>query len=263
VGPRPGIGALSVNHGVAKPTAVDDRRARCGVDRTDDEPTPDDPIDHRTRERCSRVTDPSAASTGHRRRGAPRRGDSRAPVTTVVTLAAGAIAVVAGFLVLRSVTNQAVGSNEVASGVAMTTVTTPLSTTGLSASTTTTTTTTTTTATVAPSVSKSDATVVVANASGVNRSATAMTADLAADGYTTAPVANSTGPRLERSIIYYLKGDPASLAVARLLAEQIPTARTLPMPERPPLDRPLKGATVALMLGTDAAGRPLAELQTG
>jgi hypothetical protein len=177
-------------------------------------------------------------------------------------LAAAAIAVVAGFLVLRSVTNQAVGSNEVASGVAMTTVTTPLSTTGLSASTTTTATTTTTT-TIAPSVSKSDATVVVANASGVDRSATAMTADLAAAGYTTAPVANATGPRLERSIIYYLKGDPASLAVARLLAEQLPTARTLPMPKRPPLDRPLNGATVVLMLGTDAAGRPLAESQTG
>jgi len=40
-----------------------------------------------------------------------------------------------------------------------------------------------------------------------------------AEGYTTAPVANTTGPRLERSIIYYLVQDPAPLAVARLLAE--------------------------------------------
>jgi len=41
-----------------------------------------------------------------------------------------------------------------------------------------------------------------------------------AEGYTTAPVANTTGPRLERSIIiYYLVQDPALLAVARLLAE--------------------------------------------
>ena len=105
--------------------------------------------------------------------------------------------------------------------------------------------------------------VVVANASGVDGSATAMTRDLAADGYTVAPVANTTGPPLERSIIYYLETSPASLGVARLLAEQIPTAQTLPMPQPPPLDRPLNGATVALMLGSDAAGRPLAELRTG
>ena len=100
----------------------------------------------------------------------------------------------------------------------------------------------------------------MANASGVDRSATAMTAELEAAGYTTAPVANATGPRLERSIIYYARNNPESFAVARLLAEQIPTARTLQMPEPPPLDRPLNGATVALMLGRDAAGRPL---QTG
>jgi cytoskeletal protein RodZ len=185
-------------------------------------------------------------------------------VTTVVVLAAAAIAVIAGFLVLRSVTNQAAESDDVVGDAATSTVTAPLSTTGPSTSTTTTTTaTTTTTTTIAPSASKSDATVVVANASGVDRSATAMTEELAADGYTTAPVANATGPRLEQSIIYYLEGDPTSLAVARLLADQIPTARTLPMPEPPPLDRPLNGATVALLLGTDAAGRPLAELQTG
>jgi hypothetical protein len=35
------------------------------------------------------------------------------------------------------------------------------------------------------------------------------------------------------------------------------------MPDPPPLDRPLNGATVALMLGTDAAGHSLADLATG
>ena len=225
-------------------------------------------IDTGIRERCSRVTEPSEASNGRPSPRAPRHGDSRAPVTTVVMVAAAAIAVVAGFLVLRSFTNQAAGSDETDGGeadseVAVTTVPTPASTTGPSSSTTATTTTTTTTTTIAPRAAKSDAIVVVANASGVDRSATAMTDDLAADGYTTAPVANTTGPRLERSIIYYLRTDPEAVAVARLLAEQIPTARTLPMPEPPPLDRPLDEATVALMLGRDVAGRPLAELQTG
>ena len=182
-------------------------------------------------------------------------------------LVAAAVAVLAGFVVLRSITDQVdgseniVGSDNAASDVATTTVTAaPMSTAARPLSTTTTTTTTTST-TVASSAAKSDAIVVVANASGVDRSATAMIAELAAEGYTTAPVANTTGPRLERSIIYYLVEDPASLAVARLLAEQIPTAQTLAMPEPPPLDRPLNGATVALLLGRDAAGRSLAELQ--
>jgi cytoskeletal protein RodZ len=202
----------------------------------------------------------------HRRR-TPRLGDRGAPVTTVAILVAAAVAVIAGFLVLRSITDQVdgpgniVGSDNAASDEATATVTTaPMSAAARPLSTTTTTTTTTST-TVASSAAKSDAIVVVANASGVDRSATAMIAELEAAGYTTAPVANTTGPRLERSIIYYLEEDPASLAVARLLAGQIPTAQTLAMPEPPPLDRPLNGATVALLLGRDAAGRSLAELQ--
>jgi hypothetical protein len=111
-----------------------------------------------------------------------------------------------------------------------------------------------------PRASKSDAVVVVANASGVDQSATAMSEDLSADGYTTAPVANSNGLRLHRSVIYYLPGNDASLGVAHLLADQIPTARIVPMPDSPPLDRPLGEATVALMLGLDDAGHPLAQL---
>jgi len=205
------------------------------------------------------------SSPRHRRR-TPRFGDSGAPITTGALLVAAAVAVIAGFVVLRSITEQVdesesiVGSDIAASHVATTTVTAaPMSTAARPLSTTTTTSTTSTT--VASSAAKSDAIVVVANASGVDRSATAMISELEAEGYTTAPVANTTGPRLERSIIYYLVEDPASLAVARLLAEQIPTAQTLAMPEPPPLDRPLNGATVALLLGRDAAGRSLAELQ--
>jgi hypothetical protein len=169
------------------------------------------------------------------------------------------IAVIAGFVILRSITHQTVRSSDAIVAATTTTVAAPVSTLSLTPVTSTTTTTT----TVAPSASKSDATVVVANASGVGGSATAMIAELAAAGYTMAPVANGTGPRLEQSVIYYLESDPKALGVAQLLAEQIPTARTLPMPQPPPLDRPLNAATVALMLGRDAAGRSLAELQTG
>ena len=201
------------------------------------------------------------------RRRTPKLGDKGAPVTTIAVLVAAAVAVLAGFVVLRSITDSVdgsenlVASDDAASDVAATTVTAvPMPTAARPLSTTTTTTRATST-TVASSAAKSDAIVVVANASGVDRSATAMISELEAAGYTTAPVANTTGPQLERSIVYYLKDDPASLAVARLLAEQIPTAQTLAMPEPPPLDRPLNGATVALLLGRDAAGRSLADLQ--
>jgi LytR cell envelope-related transcriptional attenuator len=212
------------------------------------------------------MTDQSDAGNGQQRhRRKPRLGESRAPVTTLVVLVAATVAVIAGFVVLRSVTDPAEGSDE-ATGDAATVVSStpgstisaaPPSTTGGTSSTTTSTTT-----TVAPRASKSDATVVVANASGVDQSATAMTEELEAHGYTTSPVANATGSYLDQSIIYYLDGDDASLGVARLLAEQIPTARTIPMPDPPPLDRPLNGATVVLLLGLDAAGRSLSDLAT-
>ena len=76
-------------------------------------------------------------------------------------------------------------------------------------------------------------------------------------------MANSTGPQLPTSIVYYLPSNPSALGVAQLLAAQIPTAQTQPMPDPPPLDRPLGAATVALMLGQDAAGRSLADLRPG
>ncbi len=91
------------------------------------------------RQRCHQVTDHSTGSDGqHRPRRAVRLGDSRAPATTVVVLAAAAIAVIAGFVVLRSITNPTAGSLDVVSVGATTTVTSPLSTTGLAPSTTTT-----------------------------------------------------------------------------------------------------------------------------
>ena len=191
----------------------------------------------------------------------PKLGDTRSPVTTIVVLAAAAVAVLAGFVILGSITNDISASSEVFSDSATTTIAAAPAATAPPPITSTTSSTTTTT--VVPNASKSDAVVVVANASGVGGSATSMISQLAAAGYTMAPVANATGPRLEQSIIYYLESNPKALGVARLLAAQIPTAQTLPMPQPPPLDRPLNTATVALLLGRDAAGRSLAELQTG
>jgi hypothetical protein len=211
------------------------------------------------------MTDRQAPDDRQRPRRQPRAGDSRAPVTTIVVLASAAVAVIAGLLILRSVTDQSVGSDPSADDVTGTTVAAAPASTGPAPTTAapTTTSTSTTTTTIARTAAKSDAVVVVANASGVGGSATAMAAALAAAGYTTAPVANSPGARLERSVIYYVAGDAAAQGVAGLLAQQIPTAQTQPMPAAPPLDRPLGSATVALLLGLDAAGKPLGPLPPG
>jgi hypothetical protein len=176
-------------------------------------------------------------------------------------------AVIAGFVILRSITKQTAASDAAGGDVATATVaastvpsTEPSSTTSTTAATTTTTTTTTT---IPPDEAKSGATVVVANASGIGGTATSMRTQLAAAGYVVTPVANGKKPWLDHTVIYYVGTDPGALAVAQLLAQQIPGAQTLPMPDPPPLDRPLGKATVALMLGRDAAGHRLADLRTG
>ena len=63
------------------------------------------------------------------------------------------------------------------------------------------------------------ATVLVANASGVGGSAGAMSTALTADGYTLAaePANSNLGAPLTASVVYYVDGDPAAQAVATTL----------------------------------------------
>jgi hypothetical protein len=201
---------------------------------------------------------PDPLDGGQRARRQPRLGDSRAPATTITVLAIAAAAVIAGLLILRSVTGDSTRADDEAETTSTSSSLPPVViTVGPVASTTT------TAAVAAPTAAKSDATVMVANASGVGGSATAMSAELAANGYTTSRVANVTGGRLQQSVIYYIAGQPGAEAVARLLNTQIPQAQLAPMPDPPPLDRPLGDATVALLIGVDIAGQPLAALAAG
>jgi hypothetical protein len=200
---------------------------------------------------------PDPTDGGQRTRRQPRLGDSRAPATTITVLAIAAVAVIAGLLVLRSVTGESTRADDEADTSSTTTTLPPIViTVGPVASST-------TVAPPAAAVAKSDATLIVVNASGVGGSATAISAELAANGYTTSRVANATGGRLQQSVIYYIAGQSAAEAVARLLNTQIPQAQLAPMPDPPPLDRPLGNATVALLIGVDIAGQPLAALAGG
>jgi hypothetical protein len=201
--------------------------------------------------------DPRVGDGDPRARRPPRLGESRAPVTTITVLALAAVAVIAGLLILRSVTGDSTRDDDEAdtSSTTTTSLLPVVITVGPVA--------TSSTTVAVQTAAKSDAILIVANASGVGGSATSMLAQLGADGYTTSRVANVTGGRLEQSVIYYVAGQPAAEAVARLLSAQVPQAQVAPMPDPPPLDRPLGDATVALLIGRDIAGRPLAELAAG
>jgi hypothetical protein len=187
---------------------------------------------------------------------APRVGDSRAPVTTIIVLAAGIVAVVIGFVILSSISGDSTSPEP---GVTTTAAATPppISIVGIPTAAPT------TTIIAGPTAGKGDAPLLVVNASGVGGSATSMLAELAADGYATSKVANSKGARLDQTVVYFIAGDAAAEGVARVLATQIPQAQVQPMPDPPPIDRPLNGATVALLIGRDIAGRSLADLAAG
>jgi LytR cell envelope-related transcriptional attenuator len=190
---------------------------------------------------------------------APRVGDSRAPVTTIIVLAVGVVAVVIGLVILSSISGDSTRpeAGQAPSAVASTP---PISIVGIPTAAPTTTA---AAAAAAPTAGKGDAPLLVVNASGVGGSASSMMAELAADGYAASKVANAKGGRLEQTVVYFVAGDAVAEGVARVLSAQIPQAQVEPMPDPPPIDRPLNGATVALMIGRDIAGRSLAGLAAG
>ena len=114
--------------------------------------------------------------------------------------------------------------------------------------------------TLAPSVQ--GATVSVANASGVSGSAAGMTQALAAAGYTMGEPGNNTGGAdLTTSVVYFAPGDTAAQSVALSVAQALGGLTTEAMPKPPPMagGQLEAGATVLLMVGTDRAGQTLGE----
>jgi hypothetical protein len=108
---------------------------------------------------------------------------------------------------------------------------------------------------------RTGATVSVANASGVGGSAAAMTAALQGAGYTTGEAGNNTtGTNLDATIVYYVAGDAAAQAVAQSVATDMGGVQVQEMPAEPPIDVGLGTSTVLVMVGTDTAGKTLADL---
>ena len=204
---------------------------------------------------------PDGPAEGEPERGARRSsrvGDSGSPVGSTLTIVLAVIAVIAGFLILRAITDD--GDDDAGGltpGTSNTTLTTGSGVTDL-----------TTvpgqggTGTAAPvqTVPKTAATVVVANASGVPGSAAGMTQALQGAGYTMGAAGNTTEAQLTASVVYYVAGDANAQGVATQVATDMGGIATAEMPATPPIDSGLAGGTVLVMVGTDTAGKVLADL---
>lgn len=185
----------------------------------------------------------------------PRVGDSGSPVGSTLSIVLAVVAVVAGFLILRAITDDdddggdditlestpsdatspdGTGGGTTTVGGAVTTTTAGRVTTG--------------------------ATVVVANASGIGGSAAAMSTVLEGAGYAMGEPGNSTGTQLDTSTVYYVTGDVAAQAVAASVATDMGGVAVTDMPAPPPIDTGLGTATVLVMVGTDTANKTLADM---
>jgi LytR cell envelope-related transcriptional attenuator len=183
----------------------------------------------------------------------PRVGDSGSPVGSTLSIVLAVVAVVAGFLILRSIFDDDDGGSAI-EPPDTTTVVGATSTTGGAA-----TPTTTPATTIPPRVTSG--TVIVANASGVGGSAAAMSTALEGAGYTLAEPTDATGADIDTSVVYFVRGAPGARETALSLAADLGGVRARRMPAEIPVSGgDIGDGTVLLMLGRDAAGKTLAEL---
>jgi LytR cell envelope-related transcriptional attenuator len=164
-------------------------------------------------------------------------------IAVVVTL----VAAVLGFFILKSLDGDDGGAGASNPGTE-TTATTLAAQTTLTAPPTT--------------MNRSSFQVLVANASGVKGSAATMTTELEGAGFSLLPASNAVpgyGPR-DVTDVFYLPGFEAEGAEVALVLGV--TAQ--PMPSiQPVTDTDFAGAVVLVALGTDMAGRTLAEISSG
>ncbi|MFV0309387.1 MAG: LytR C-terminal domain-containing protein [Desertimonas sp.] len=193
----------------------------------------------------------------------PRLGDARSPVGSTLSIVLAVVAVVAGFLILRELTDDDGGgggidditANSIATGDTTGTAGSGVSPTNAIGGTT-------TTSSPASTRVTAGATIAVVNASGVGGSAAQMSTALETAGYTgLVTPGNTTGAQQEASTIHFLTGDAAAQAVAESIAADFGGVAVSAIPDqRPATGGDTATATVLVMLGTDAAGKSIAEL---
>lgn len=204
-------------------------------------------------------------ASGQMPRRNPRVSDGGAPVSGAVAIVLALVAVVAGFLILNSISDggdnaldfpvdTSNGSGDGGDSGTATTVDPSATTVATLAPTPTT-----------PAVVTEGASVLVANANNVGGSAGQMQRALeTGPGFTVAGAVNASTSvgTLESSVIYYVESNTQAQPVAESLGEVLGgVGDILPMPDTAPTaDGDLMGADVLLMLGNDKAGQTLEAL---
>lgn len=202
-------------------------------------------------------------------RRSPRVSDGGAPVSGALAIVLAVVAVVAGFLILRSISDGGADSADFPEpGAGVSPGDSPDDETTTDETTTDESVPTLPTTTTVPPLIVDGASVVVANANGQGGSASAMSREIETGaGFTVVDPTNasSTIGELEETVIYYDPDDPEAQDVANSLARVLGGVGSVsPLPETPPTqDGTLNEAQVLLMLGTDKANRTLEELAPG
>jgi len=197
-------------------------------------------------------TEPGRVTGSHERvaRNTNRGADSRSPVGSPLAIALTVVAVAAGFLIFRSISDDGSAGGVPGGATTLPVVTAPGG--GAAAPTV-------PGQVTAPAVTgapdREGAVVVVGNASAASGVAADMTEQLADLGYTMGTATDQAEglENLETSIVYYVPGGSAE-TVANSLANDMGGLTVEPMPSTLPVASLGDDGTVVLMLGNDYAG---------
>lgn len=194
--------------------------------------------------------------SGPIQRRTPRASDGGAPVSGALAIVLAVVAVVAGFLILKSISDDdtslgtSVAGNGDQSGVS--TTIDPLSPAASTLPTTTT----------VPPLVTTGASVIVANANDQTGTAASMSTALEIAGFDMVdPVDAAAAEPITTSVVYYDPAVATNQAVADSVARAVGGATVSPLDGLPPVaGSSMNGAGVLLMLGLDKANKSLADL---
>lgn len=189
----------------------------------------------------------------------PRQGSGSSPVGSTLSIVLAVIAVVAGFLILRNITDDS-GSDS-ATGSVTEPAAEQASSTTVEADAASGSTTTEPTPSTTFEIVTDGATVVVANANGISGSAGRMSTALEAEGFTMGEPANASKQR-ESTVVQYDGSIASAKAVADSVAYTLGGVKVTKLPSPPKVDGgDIGGAGVLVLLGENEADKTIEQIQ--
>ena len=185
----------------------------------------------------------------------PRQTTGGSPAVSTIMLIVTVVALVVGFLILRSIRNDGGGSvtGPIPGSQVSNNSTTTSSTPGVVDA---------TTSTTALVDVKTGTKVQVANSSTGQGVAGKLKKDLEANGFTTGKATNATGARVAATAVYYDPVNPSGKPVADTVGRALGGVVPQPLPAAIPIDGGTldTGVGVLILLGNDKAGKTIAQM---